>query len=94
MNEISNKDFTVLNTNTMDIIVLGTGCKKCKTLEALVNKVVEENNIDATVTKEEDLMKIMGYGVMATPAMIINEKVVIKGRLPKESEILALIKEN
>jgi small redox-active disulfide protein 2 len=80
-----------INHTTKEIVVLGTGCKKCITLETLVNKVVSENNIEATVTKEEDLMKIMEYGVMATPAMVINGKVVIKGRLPKEKEILELI---
>lgn len=75
----------------MEIKVLGTGCKKCKTLEHLVRKVVDENNIDANITKEEDLMKIMAYGVMATPAIVINEKVVLKGRLPKEKEILEIL---
>lgn len=76
----------------MDIKVLGTGCKKCMTLEALVNKIVTENNIDATVTKVEDLMQIMTYGVMATPAIVVDGKVVVKGRLPKEAEILELLK--
>jgi len=84
-------EFKSINHTSKQILVLGTGCKKCKSLEALVNKVVSENNIDATVTKEEDLMKIMEYGVMSTPAMVINGKVVVKGRLPKEKEILELI---
>lgn len=84
-------EFKSINHNTMEIVVLGTGCKKCKTLETLVNKVVSENNIEANVTKEEDLMKIMEYGVMATPAMVVNGQVVIKGRLPKEKEILEFI---
>lgn len=85
-------EFKSINHSAMDIKVLGTGCKKCKTLETLVNKVVDENNIEANISKEEDLMKIMEYGVMATPAIVINEKVVMKGRLPKESEILELLK--
>lgn len=84
-------NFKSINHSSTEIIVLGTGCKKCKTLEALVNKVVTENNIDATVTKEEDLIKIMEYGVMATPALVINGTVVTKGRLPKEQEILTII---
>lgn len=75
----------------MDIIVLGTGCKKCKTLETIVRKVVEENNIEANVSKVEDLMEIMKLGVMTTPAMIVDGEVVVRGRLPKESEILELI---
>ena len=89
---MSDQNFKPINNKTMDIIVLGTGCKKCKTLETLVRKVVEENSIDATVTKEEDLIKIMGFGVMATPALVINGEVVMKGRLPKEKELLELIK--
>lgn len=76
----------------MDIKVLGTGCKKCKTLETLVNKVVEENNIDASVEKIEDLVKIMEFGVMATPALVIDGEVKLRGRLPKEQELLDIIK--
>lgn len=76
----------------MEIIVLGTGCKKCKTLETIVNKVVADNNIDANVTKVEDIMEIMKLGVMTTPALIVNGKIVLKGRLPKESEVLEFIK--
>ncbi len=76
----------------MKIKILGTACKKCKTLEQLVRKVVEENGIDATVEKEEDLMAIMAYGVMTTPALVLDEKVLLKGRLPKEKELLELLK--
>jgi small redox-active disulfide protein 2 len=71
----------------MDIKILGTGCPKCKTLERLTREVVQQKGIDATVTKVDDIMDIMKYGVMATPALVVNEKVVIKGRLPSVSEI-------
>ncbi len=66
----------------MEIKVLGTGCATCSTLEKRVRKVVEENSIDAMVIYEQDLVKIMDYKIMVTPAMVINEKVVVKGRVP------------
>jgi small redox-active disulfide protein 2 len=71
----------------MEIKILGTGCPKCKTLEKLTREVVEQNGIDATVTKVEDIYQIMKYGVMTTPAMVVDEKVVIKGRIPSLEEI-------
>lgn len=85
-------EFKSVNHTSMEVVVLGTGCAKCKTLETLVRKVVEDNNIDATVSKEEDLMKIMEYGVMATPALVVNGEVKVKGRLPKEKDILKYLK--
>jgi small redox-active disulfide protein 2 len=71
----------------MEIKILGTGCPKCKTLEKLTREVVEQNGIDATVTKVEDIYQIMKYGVMTTPALVVNEKVEIKGRIPSADEI-------
>jgi len=75
----------------MEIKVLGTGCPKCKTLENLVRKVVNENNIDSNVSKVDDIMQIMNYGIVSTPALVIDEKVVIKGRIPSEKEIKELL---
>lgn len=71
----------------MEIKILGTGCPKCKTLEKLTREVVEQNGIDAIVTKVEDIYQIMKYGVMTTPAMVVDDKVVIKGRVPSADEI-------
>lgn len=71
----------------MDIKILGTGCPKCKTLEKLTREVVEQNSLDATVTKVEDIVEIMKYGVMTTPALVVNGKVEIKGRVPSSGEI-------
>jgi small redox-active disulfide protein 2 len=71
----------------MEIKVLGPGCPKCKTLEALTRKVVAENGINATVTKVEDIMEIMKYNIMSTPALVVDEKVVAKGRIPSADEI-------
>jgi small redox-active disulfide protein 2 len=71
----------------MDIKILGTGCPKCKTLEKITRDVVEQNGIDASISKVEDIMEIMNYGVMSTPALVVNGKVEIKGRVPSAEEI-------
>ncbi|MCK9321944.1 MAG: thioredoxin family protein [Bacteroidales bacterium] len=55
-------------------------------------EVVNENNFDAEVSKVEDIVQIMNYGVMGTPALVINEKVLISGRVPSKDEIIKLIK--
>lgn len=75
----------------MEIKILGSGCAKCKTLEKLTREVVEKNGIDANITKVEDIAQIMRYGVMVTPALIIDEKVEIKGRIPSAEEIKQLL---
>ena len=66
----------------MNIKVLGTGCAKCKTLEKITRDAVAETGITAEIEKVEDIVKIMGYGVMNTPALVINQKVVLSGRIP------------
>jgi small redox-active disulfide protein 2 len=71
----------------MEIKILGTGCPKCKTLEKVTREVVEQNGIDASITKVEDIMEIMKFGVMTTPALVVNGKVEIKGRVPSGDEI-------
>jgi len=71
----------------MDVKILGTGCPKCKTLEQLTRDVVSQNNIDATVTKVDDIMEIMKYNIMTTPALVVDGKVVVKGRVPSADEI-------
>jgi small redox-active disulfide protein 2 len=83
----------ILRNIIMEIRVLGPGCPKCKQLDKLVREVIEENLIDASVTKVEDIVEIMNYGIMTTPAMVINGKVVIKGIVPSKEEILKKIKE-
>lgn len=75
----------------MEIKVLGTGCTKCKKLEQLTKEVVAEMGIEATVEKEEDIYKIMQYGVMRTPGLVVNGKVVLTGRLPKSKELKELL---
>ena len=78
----------------MEIVVLGTGCQKCSSLEKLTREVADELGVDATVRKEEDIVKIMSYGIRRTPALVINEKVVIWGRLPSRKEIVDFINQN
>ena len=75
----------------MNIKVLGTGCAKCKSLEKITRKAVEELNLDATVEKVEDIRQIMEYAVMRTPALVIDEKVVLSGQLPKITELKSLL---
>lgn len=75
----------------MDIKVLGTGCPKCKALEKAANDAVTAAGVDATVSKVEDIMQIMQFGVMTTPALVVDGKVVVKGRVPSVDEIKNLI---
>lgn len=75
----------------MKIKVLGTGCKKCKTLEENVKEVILNKGLDASVEKVEDVQAIIAYGVMNTPALVIDEKVVSKGKALKVKDIEKLL---
>ena len=75
----------------MNIKVLGTGCAKCKTFEKAVINTLAELNIAADIEKVEDIRKIIEYGIMSTPALVINEKVVLKGSLPSSRELREII---
>jgi small redox-active disulfide protein 2 len=75
----------------MDIKVLGTGCPKCKKLEQATIEAVAAAGVDATVSKVEDIMQIMQFGVMSTPALVVDGKVLVKGRVPGIDEIKKLI---
>ena len=77
-----------------NIKILGTGCPKCKSLEKLTRDVVAEKGIDANISKEEDIMKIMEYGIMKTPGLVVDEKVVFSGRLPSSKELNELLTQN
>lgn len=71
----------------MDIKILGTGCPKCKSLEKITREVVEKNGYTATITKVDDIAEIMKYNIIATPALVVNEKIEIKGRVPSSEEV-------
>ena len=73
------------------IKILGTGCPKCQSMTSIVKEVVAENNIDATIEKVEDIMEIMKFNIMTTPALVIDDVIAIKGRVPSKDEILALL---
>ena len=75
----------------MEIKVLGTGCASCKALFATVQQAVAELGIEAAVIKEEDLMKIMEYNVMSLPALVVNGKVVSKGKKLSVDEVKKLL---
>lgn len=78
----------------VSVKVLGTGCKKCQTLEAKVRDLVVTNQIDATVEKVTDIQEMVRYGIMMTPGLIINEKVKSFGVIPKDNQIINWLKEN
>ncbi len=75
----------------MEIKVLGPGCANCTTLEKRTNDALAASGIAATVEKVTDFAAIASYGVMSTPALVIDEKVVLSGRVPKVDEIRKLI---
>ena len=75
----------------MELKVLGTGCAKCKTLEKITREAVEELQLDATVEKIEDIQKIMEYGVMFTPALVIDGEVAFSGKVPKLKEMKKIL---
>jgi small redox-active disulfide protein 2 len=76
----------------MIVKVLGTGCANCKKLEAHAREAIKELGIEATVEKVEDIQGIMAYGVMKTPALVVDEKVKIMGRVASVADIKALLK--
>lgn len=75
----------------MEIKVLGPGCAKCKTTYQVVEKVIKENNLDVKLTKVDDIMEMMNYNIMTTPAVVVDEVVKIKGHVPTESEVKTLL---
>lgn len=75
----------------MIIKVLGSGCSKCKKLEKMVKKVLREENMQAQIEKVEDYSEILAYGVLTTPALVIDEKLVSQGKLLNSKEIKELL---
>ena len=75
----------------MDIKILGTGCAKCKALEATAREAVGELGLTAEITKVSELKDIMSYPITMTPALVIDEKVVLSGKVPSKTEMIAIL---
>ena len=75
----------------MEIKVLGTGCAKCKTTYNLLEKVIKDNNLDIQLVKVEDIVEIMSYNILATPAVVLDGVIKIKGHVPSEKEIKEIL---
>ena len=71
----------------MDIKVLGTGCANCKTTIALIEQIAQAKGVPVTLSKVEDLRDIVGYGVMSTPGVVVDGKVVHAGGIPSRDKI-------
>ena len=78
----------------MEIKILGPGCPKCKTLEKITREAVAGAGLDATVEKVEDIVDIMNYGILHTPGLVINGKVVLSGQLPTVSQVKEILIKN
>ena len=75
----------------MEIKVLGSGCAKCKTTYEMIEKIVKENQLDATLSKVEYIVELLNYGIMTTPAIVVDGEVKLKGHVPTESEIKKIL---
>lgn len=84
-------NLSILHIKNMEIIVLGTGCAKCKTTYEAIKKVIEDNGLDVILSKQEDIMEIMKYNVMSLPGVVVDGEVKIKGHVPSDSEIRKLL---
>ena len=84
-------EFIHVGVVDMDVKVLGPGCPKCKLLEKATRDAIADLGLEAIVSKVEDIVEIMSYGVMSTPALVIDGKVVVKGRVPSVDEIKRLL---
>jgi small redox-active disulfide protein 2 len=75
----------------MTIKVLGPGCNNCKTLEGRTREAIEQLSLDAVIQKVEDYQEMSSYGIISTPGLVIDEKVVSQGRVPTVEAIKDLI---
>lgn len=76
-----------------EVIVLGPGCARCKTLTEMVKQAAEQTGVPINLKKVEDMAAIVGYGIMSTPGLIINGKVVHSGSLPDPKKVAAWLQE-
>lgn len=71
----------------MKIEVLGTGCSKCKKTKEIIEKVLQEDGVEAEIVKVEDVETILNYGIMITPAVVIDGDVKLVGKVPDKKDI-------
>ena len=74
-------------TKVSEVLVLGPGCAKCKETYKVVEKVINENNLDVKLSKIEDIAEMMNYNIMTTPAVVVDGIVRIKGHVPSADEV-------
>lgn len=82
-----------VSDNQMMFKVLGSGCKKCQTLEDNVRQACQQEGLEIMVEHESDFVKISSHGVMSTPALVLNEDVVSSGKALKVEDVKKIIRE-
>lgn len=78
---------TTTGAKVSEVLVLGPGCAKCKETYKVVERVISENNLDVRLSKVEDITEMMKYNIMATPAVVVDGAVKIKGHVPSADEV-------
>ena len=78
-------------TKVSEVLVLGPGCAKCKETFKVVERVIRENSLDVTLSKIEDITEMMKYNIMATPAVVVDGAVKIKGHVPSAEEVRTVL---
>lgn len=78
---------TAPGTKVSEVLVLGPGCAKCKETYKVVERVITENNLDVKLSKVEDIAEMMKYSIVATPAVVVDGTVKIKGHVPQADEV-------
>lgn len=73
------------------IKILGTGCAKCKQTEAVIRATLDEMGVSANIEKIEDIEQIMAYDVMATPAVVLDEQIIMRGKVPTREEVRTML---
>ncbi|MGO9480302.1 MAG: thioredoxin family protein [Candidatus Kryptoniota bacterium] len=75
----------------MKIKILGSGCSNCQTLEKRMAAALDELKVDATIEKVQSFQDIAAYGVMSTPALVINDKIVLQGQVPQVEALKEIV---